>query len=231
MKGVRFGDIHTYDKWKLILQHTDIGFPDLKREKIDIPGADGELDFSKSLTGDMKYKNRTISFTFITSKKYEAWKSLVSEIANFLHGQEFKIRLDEDSSYYYVGTAKINQFQSDRSLGVITVECDVDPYKYDITSSDEDWLWDPFNFEDGIINNTKDLVVDGELEVVIYGRRKRVAPWITCDNAMTVIFNSNTYNLLAKRQKVLNIEICEGENVLKFVGNGKVTIEYRGGSL
>ena len=130
-----------------------------------------------------------------------------------------------------MGTARINQFQSDRSLGILTIDCDVAPYKYDITSSDEDWLWDPFCFEDGIINNTKNLVVNGELEVVIYGRRKKVVPWITCDNQFQVIFNSNTYNLSAGRQKVLDIEICEGRNVLKFIGNGTVTIEYRGGSL
>lgn len=96
MQGVRFGNIHTFDRWGLILTHTDIGFPDIKKETTDIPGADGVLDFSRSLTGDVKYKNRTITFTFVTTARYKLWKSLTSDIANCLHGQEFKIILDED---------------------------------------------------------------------------------------------------------------------------------------
>lgn len=133
--------------------------------------------------------------------------------------------------FYYKGTAQINDFKSDKSIGTITIECDVDPYKYDIQSSIEDWLWDHFSFEDGIINQTKDIAVNGSKEIIIYGRRKRVVPKITCDNEMQVVFNSKTYDLLAGTQKVLNIEICEGRNVLKFIGNGTVSIEYRGGSL
>ena len=116
-------------------------------------------------------------------------------------------------------------------MGIITIDCDVEPYKYDITSSDEDWLWDSFCFESGIINETKDLKVDGELEIIIYGRRKKVIPKITCDNPIQVVFNSNTYNLSTGTQKVLNIQICEGENELKFIGTGTISIEYRGGSL
>lgn len=231
MKGVKFGEKHTYDEWKLILTHTTIGFPEVKKETVDIPGADGHLDFTKSLTGDIKYKNRKITFEFVTRNKYVLWKTLSSEIANYLHGQDFKIILDEDPNFYYFGRATINQFKSNKNMGIIVIECDVNPYKYDLTSSLEDWLWDPFDFEAGIINETNDIEIDGEKEVIIYGRRKRVVPKITCENEMQVIFNSNTYNLSVGTQKVLNIQICEGKNILRFIGKGKVSIEYRGGSL
>ena len=49
MRGVKFDNIHTFEKWKLILTSTDIDFPEPKTEKVDVPGADGELNFSKSL--------------------------------------------------------------------------------------------------------------------------------------------------------------------------------------
>ena len=232
MKGVKFDDIHTFEKWELILSHTDISFPEPKKEKVDIPGADGELDFSKSLTGDVKYKNRIITFTFVTTKKYDLWKSLISDIANYLHGQDFeRIILDEDQNFYYKGTAEINESKSDKSIGTIVIECDVEPYKYDLFSSDEDWEWDPFSFIDGIINETKDLEVNGELEVSIIGRRQRVVPRFICEDPLELIFNDTTYNLPAGESYSPDIEICEGENILKFIGNGTVTIEYRGGSL
>ncbi len=231
MKGVKFGDVHTFEEWKLILTHTDISFPDTKTETIDIPGADSELDFTESLTGDVKYKNRKLSFEFVTTDKYKTYKNLMSEIANYLHGRKFKIILDEDPNFYYYGRAEVNQFKSDKSIGTIKIECDVEPYKYDLTASDEDWLWDPFNFENGIINETSNVVVAGSKEIAIYGRRKKVIPKISCDNPIQVVFNSEAYNLSSGTQKVLNIEICEGKNVLKFIGNGTVSIEYRGGSL
>lgn len=66
---------------------------------------------------------------------------------------------------------------------------------------------------------------------MIMGRRKRVVAKFTCNNQLQLIFNGTTYNLPSGTSYSPDIEICEGENVLKFVGNGKVTIEYRGGSL
>lgn len=37
MKSVKFGEKHTYQEWGLILTHTGIGFPNVKKETIDIP--------------------------------------------------------------------------------------------------------------------------------------------------------------------------------------------------
>lgn len=141
------------------------------------------------------------------------------------------IRLSKDLNFYYVGKVSVGKYEVNGIIREIVINCDVEPYKYDLTSSDEDWLWDPFNFEDGIINETKDLVVSGTLEIKIYGRRKRVVPKFVCNTSMQLIFNSVTYNLSSGTNYSPDIEIVEGENKLKFVGNGKVTVEYRGGSL
>ena len=56
-------------------------------------------------------------------------------------------------------------------------------------------------------------------------------PKFVCDNDLQLIFNEQTYNLPSGTSYSPDIEICNGENTLKFVGTGKVTIEYRGGSL
>ena len=54
MKGVKIGEKHTFKDWNLILLSVDIDFPNPKTETVDIPGTDGELDFSEVLTGDIK---------------------------------------------------------------------------------------------------------------------------------------------------------------------------------
>ena len=227
---ILFGDKNTYKDYKLLIQSLLISTPNPKEELVDLPGADGELDFSESLTGDIKYQKRTLTIS-LAKRKNESCLSEYSRIQNDLNGKTMKIILSEDPNFYYYGKVKVKDYDRYSLLHTIDIECDVEPYKYDLTSSDEDWLWDPFSFIDGIINETRDLVVDGELEVSILGRRQKVVPKFVCENPLQLIFNEQTYNLPAGGSYSPDIEICEGENILKFIGNGTVTIEYRGGSL
>ena len=227
---ILFGDKNTYKDYKLLVQSLIISTPNPKEELIDVPGADGELDFSESLTGDIKYQKRTITIS-LAKRKNESCLAEYSQIQNDLHSKTMKIILSNDSSFYYYGKVKVKDYDRYSLLHTIDIECDVEPYKYDLFASDEDWEWDPFDFETGIINETKDLVVDGELEVSILGRRQKVVPKFVCENPLQLIFNEQTYNLPAGGSYSPDIEICEGENILKFFGNGHVTIEYRGGSL
>lgn len=227
---VLFDNYNTFTDFNLYIQKTEISEAEIKKETINIPGADGELDFTYSLTGDAKFQNRKINITCANLKKYITLQEY-SRIQNALHGKKMKIILSNDLNFYYLGKVSIGKFEIDGLIRYVTIECDVEPYKYDLTSSNEDWLWDPFCFEDGIINETKDINVSGTKDIVIYGRRKTIIPWIECSSPMQVIFDSETYNLSEGRQKVLNIEIREGINTLRFIGNGIVTIEYQGGSL
>ena len=227
---ILFGNKNTYKDYKLLIQSLTISTPDIKEELIDVPGKDGSLDFSYSLTGDIKYKNRSITIS-LAKYKNKSCLNEYSKIQNDLHGKIMKIILSRDPNFYYYGKIKVKDYDQYSILHTIDIECDVEAYKYDLTSSNEDWLWDPFNFDNGIINETKNLQVDGELEVKIVGRRKKVIPKITCDNELQLLFNGQTYNLPEGTSYSPEIEICEGENILKFIGNGTVTIEYRGGSL
>lgn len=233
MKGVKIGEKHTYKDWNLILTTTDIDFPDPKTETVDIPGANGELDFSEVLTGEILYKNRTIKIELEMIDKFENWRNKISEISNYLHGKKMKMIFDDDPSYYYYGRLTVNDFKSNKSTGTISIEADVEPYKYDLYSSIEDWLWDPFNFETGIISELKEIKIIKQRKVVIIGRRLKSIPTIEVLDTenMVVEFEGNRYNLNKGKQRVLNIEIKEGENILRFYGNGTISIDYRGGSL
>lgn len=227
---VQFGNKNTYRDYKLLIQSLTISTAEPKEELVEVPGMDGSLDFSESLTGDTVYQNRTISIS-LAKRKNTTCLNEYSQIQNDLNGRTMRIVLSEDSNYFYYGKIKVKEYDKYSILHTIDIECNVKPYKYDLYASNEDWLWNPFSFIDGIINETKDLNVNGELEIKITGRRKRVIPKITCENELQLIFNEQSYNLPPGTSYSPDIEICEGENILKFVGNGKVTIEYRGGSL
>ena len=233
MRGVKFGEKHSYADWNLILITKTVGFPSPKTETEDIPGADGSLDFSEALTGDIHYENRNLEFEFEMIDPIRNWDNKITEITNYLHGRKFKIILDSDPSFYYYGRVSINDFKSNKTTGTLTIEADVEPYKYDLCSSTEDWLWDPFNFETGIINELSSIKISGEKDITIIGRRMKVVPTIEVKNTndMKVEFEGNSYSLQEGKQRILNIEIKEGENHLKFIGTGEITIDYRGGCL
>lgn len=237
MEYVKFINIDTNESFST---HDDFGYliksillsPAVRKEEIvEVPGSDSYLDFSRALSNDINFQRRTLTITLNKARNQRIFFEEYAELQNCLAGQTMKIILSEDAGYFWKGVVKISEFNPYGGVTEIVIECDVEAYKYEITSSAEDWLWDPFNFEDGFINEGKDLEISGEREVVLIGRRKQMCPKITCSEKMQVEFNGNVYDLSIGTQKVLNIVIRRGENRLKFKGNGVVTIDYRGGSL
>ena len=63
MKGVKFGIYHSFDFFNLILNSKEIGSPEIKKNLIEIAGADGYLD-ATYFFGEPKYTNRTLTFHF-----------------------------------------------------------------------------------------------------------------------------------------------------------------------
>lgn len=229
MTGVRFDNIHSCTDLGLTLCGFTISPPEPKTYKVNIVGADGSIDLTESLTGDVKYKDRTIKMEFAMIGGWREVQDKYSEVLNALHGKRFsEIVFDDDGNYYHVGRVSAIALGSEPLIGTITIQCIVEPYKYDWG---DDWLWDSFSFDTGIINEMSGLEVNGTLDVTFIGKRKKYIPWITTSSEMTVTFKGNTYSLSAGKNKIFEIEFQEGENVLTFNGNGTVTIENKGGSL
>lgn len=240
--SIIFGDKNTWADWYLIPSSRPVFNPPKPKTKfVDIPGADWCMDLSTVLTGDIAYEGRTGSIEFyvdngqLTEYKESRWSILYSEIMDYLHGQLRQATLEDDPGFYYEGRFTVNQWKSDPHNSKIVIDYNVNPYKLESLSSLDDWIWDSFNFELGIIREYKDIRVDGELEFLITGRRMQVVPSfiVTSDdgNGLDVIFNGQTFHLPDGTSRVLNIVTKSGENTLKFVGNGVVSIDYRGGCL
>lgn len=233
--GITFGTKHTWKDWKLVPTSRPVfAPPDPKTIYVDIPGSDGSLDLTQSLSGDVKYSDRKGNFEFYVANK-KNWVSVYSEIMDYLHGQSMKIILDDDPDYYYVGRATVNKWTSNKNNSTISIDVIAEPYKMERFSSYEDWEWDPFNFETGVIREYKDLLVDGSMSLTISGGRKAVIPSFvvaTEDGAgMTMWYDGTEYHLSDGVNRVVNIRITEGDFNFVFVGSGTVTVEYRGGRL
>ena len=235
-KGVifetKYKEYHSFKDLGLILSNVEISSPEAQTYYIDIPGMDGQLDLSEALTDGVQYKNRTIKLTFYIVGDMTEWFTIASKIQNILHGQKCKIIFDKDPSYYWIARIKVDTTHSKRT-NIITMECTAEPYKYEInTGSDNDWLWDTFNFEKDVIREYKGLQVNGNLEVNVYGNRKTICPTFLASTDMQVKYNGNIYSIPANKEtEILEIALTQGDNILTFIGTGILNITYKGGSL
>lgn len=234
--SITFGDKNTWDDWHLIPATRPVfNPPEIKIHYVDIPGANGQIDLIESLTGYPLYENRTGSIEFYVANGYEDWAVLYSKIMNYLHGKRMRATLEDDQYFYYDGRFEVNQWKSDKWRSSIIIDYNVYPYKKEPNTSIEPWLWDPFDFEQGIIRDYNVLVVDGTLELEILGREEYVVPEIIVDSddgsGMTVKVGSTTYELSDGVNVNPNIVVGETNVTLTFTGNGTVSVNYQGGSL
>ena len=230
--GVKFGTQHSYNDLGLILNTFTISEPQPKTKYISVPFRDGDIDLSSSLTGNVVFNNRELTFQFTMFGAKADWETKETEIINSLQGESMNIVFDNDPAYFYVGRVWLDNFdESNPNHATITVKANVDPYKYDINSTLDKWEWDPFDFEEGYIPSPPEIEVDGEADYYIYGRRKVTFPTFRASAAMKVVFLNKEYDVPFGQTKMYNILIRQGENKLHFVGHGKVSIDYRGGEL
>lgn len=212
MNGVRFGSLHSYDDFRMILKSKTIPPPEPKTSIIEVPGADGSLDLSTALTnGKVKFNNRTLEFVFVLMGRN--CESMKSEITNKIQGKVFEIILDSEPCFYYVGRCKITSFKQDSVTAELTVECDCKPYKYEVKETEYNWE------------------VETEKTVEVQCGRMEVVPEITVSEDMECEFKGSIYALNKGTNTVLDILLEEGINPLKFIGNGDVSLKFRGGSL
>lgn len=231
--SITIGDKNTWDDWHLIPATRPLfNPPTVKENMVNIPGGDGVLDLTASLAGRPTYNNRTGSWTFYVQNGFKDWSVLYSEIMVYLHGQTFKAILEDDPAYFYEGRFSVNQWKSDKDCSQIVINYNVGPYKKEINNAGSDWLWDPFNFETGIIRNYKNLSVLTSLTVVVEGDMMDSIPVIIASAfGMQVTYEGKTYSLSKGANTIPQIVLHSGENTLVFTGQGTITIENTGGRL
>lgn len=232
MLGVTIGDLHTGNDLGLRWAGVSISAPETKTKYVEVPGRSAPLDLSEAMTGYPTYEAREITLAFDAhTRLFDDWERKYSAVLNAFHGKRLKVILDTDPGFYYEGRIAVGSKKDVLETDTFTISVHADPYKRETTSGTDPWLWDSFNFETGIVREYSGRVVDGTLEIIVPGRSERVVPKITCSAAMSVSYQGKSYTLVAGENKVTDLFLGPGENVLTFSGSGTVSIDYRGGEL
>ena len=207
MKGVKFGDYHSWNDFSLILSEKTIGTPPPKTEVIDIPGGDGVLDLTE-FSGEVKYDNRSLEFVVSTKVPQSEFMSLFSRVQNALHGQKMRIVLDDDLEWFYVGRITVSEWKANKAIGRFTIDCDCEPYKTKI-------------------NETVVVVdVSEETTVVLQNSKKRVVPTIDITGTVNLTYGANYYALSEGRYDLPAVLLENGNNTIILSGSGTATFTY-----
>lgn len=215
MNGVKFDNLHSYEDLGLILTSKTIGMPEPKTATIQVPGADGELDYTEYF-GDVKYTNRTLEFEFSIIDAPADFLKLYSRLHNTMNGRKMKITLDDDPGFYYTGRVFIDEWKSNGRIGKVVIGVNAEPYK---------------------LKETKTIVsqiISAPTAITCRNSRKPVIPKIIASAEITATFRN--YSLAFGPGSITDEEIIfvQGENVLMVrptSGTATVTIEYQEGEL
>ena len=229
---------HTLDDWGCALGNNNyIGDPELETTYISVPGRDGLIDATEAVSGRRIYKKRSLAFELGAINQRLSWDSIISTLRNDVHGRVCRLTLDNDIGYFWKGRVYIEGFDRVRELGTFKLTVPTaDPYKYDVNSSAEPWLWDPFNFETGVITQTDATIITGSGTVTINHGHMLTCPTIVVSDLLSASFyvthNGNTFPLSVGTNVIPSILVGGEDDVtLSFTGSATVQIVYRGGSL
>lgn len=213
MKGVKFGGLHSFYEWGLILSEKEIEPPKPKTKTVDVDGADGVLDYTEAF-GDVKYQNRQLTFKFYKASIVpDGFLALFSLVQNTIHGKTMQVILDDDPANYYFGRVTINEWKSNKRLGEIVIEVDAQPYKLKV--------------DETVVTRA----VTGSADIILANSRKPVVPTITTNAAMTIAFGGYTAAVQAGTFRLPELQLQAGQNTVKVTGTGNITFRYREGSL
>lgn len=226
-----------------------VNMPEAVTVYVDTHGFDGPLDLSEAVAGRMVYGSRTGSWDFQVKNYTDSWDVISHRLANYTHGRRVKVRLEDDPEFYYLGRLELDTFSSAPD---IRINYTLEPYKYDLYSANEPWLWDPFSFETGVIREygcaaadavtgvTGPLTVNGNDSVTVTvepsSRPAPILVHVETGTDITVKINSGTYAHVigvgtTNLTDATGILFADDAVTLKFSGHGTVWVEYRGGWL
>lgn len=212
LRGIKFGNYHTADEWELILNSKSLTPPTPKEIYVSVNGRDGDLDLSEALTGEVKYENRTASFTFLlTNGSHLDRERIIREILATIHGRKLQIITDDEEEYYLVGRCTVTNTTNNKAYGSVEIKCNCEPWRY------------------SIFNVVRNITVTGETTDIVCVNKgvKTVTPEINVTGSVVIQFNSKSVALSDGTYKITDLLLKTGATKITIQGTGTVTLTYK----
>ena len=230
---VLFGSLHS----RTDLGLAPAGFSTLEEAEVDtkyeeVPGAHGSLDFTEVLTGYPVYRDREGSFRFRCSGPRRSWNAVRQNVVAKLHGRRMHVIREVEPDVYLEGRLWV---EDPEEGPYITISGRFFPWKVDRYDSTEEWEWDSFNFETGVVREYGSIAVNGSYTLDFVSSPMGGSPeFYTEDSGVTVTVGGNIYTIPTGTWTVFpEIVLPSSYDTVQmtFSGSGTVSVKYRGGRL
>lgn len=226
MVGITYKNKHSYKDFGLTIKSKDIIPPKKVKNKSTIPYMNGVYDFSE-LYGEQTYEERTLEYIFNLNcrSKIELNSKKISILDWLLNS--FKINLNDDTipGYFFLAECEEVNFKEDGINAEISVTFIAYPFKISNLQDGHD-IWDEFNFELDIVQNTK-FEINGVENINLYNNGAiGINPTIICSSSMEIIKRNITYKINPGQSKSWSFKLDKGLNELIIKGNGIIEFKW-----
>lgn len=163
-----------------------------------------------------------------------SWRELYTDLYTNLHGKYFtNIQLEDEPGWVYEGRVWISSWENSQQQTNITISYELKPFKstniHDESGGYHDWLWN--ELFDNTIFYGRFHVNESKWRTLINPGINTIMQTVTVENDMTV-FNETTgeSTSLVSGVNTRRLPLAPGDNIVRFEGNGDVTMEYARGT-
>lgn len=147
--SITIGQYNTWKDFRLIpTSRPVVAPPEVRTNFVDVPGADGSLDFTEALDEMIHFKNREGEWEFYVChekldedtngaySRQQQWAMNFSYLMNVIHGRRNSIILMDEwaegggNNRLYVGRTFVDGLKSDPSHSIITISYILLPHRY-----------------------------------------------------------------------------------------------------
>lgn len=199
-------------KYKVTLEIFEIGMPEPKLVKVQIPGRDGELDMSEALSGYVNYGNREIHLSIGITGDDKISESKKQQVLVAVCGKKIKLQLSHLDGYF-LGRCISSSISREMAHHTLNLTFSCEPYRYFISETVQTIT---------LTSTAKDIIFSNAT--------MPVSPVLETSADATVKFKEKAYSL-KKGVHRLGFVFMPGNNILNVSGIGTLKVRYRKGVL
>lgn len=203
--------VHTGADLDLVQEIKVIEKPTIQTITAQVPGRDGLINLTRSLTGKVNFYNRAMSFQFFGTGTRKELLALDASFSRY-HGQMIRIIDDDYPDHYYEGEASVDTVLNNNYI-TITLSVDAQPFRLKLSPT--------------IYTRN----INGTVTVYLNNENIEAIPVITTTGEITITFNGVETTLSAGSYTIENFVLQSGVNTVKISGTATVTIEYQEGAI
>ena len=234
MNGFTFNGHHS-SEFDILLESYTVGTPTKKKITVDVPYRNGSVDFSLVNTGDNVFGDRTLTLKInVVMKNIPDLQVKYNSILQWLIDTQGRQDLIFDDTKGYKFRAEVIDnidYQQFFTAGSFTVPMIADPFRYGTSGEGSEKLWDLFNFNDDVMQDTVYTTnMAGFVNVMVYNSGKTVTPSfkVTDGDDITITVGSYTTPVIPNGTEYTdyNIKLTNKENYFTINGHGTAQVKF-----